>query len=45
MLGGIAACIYPISEHIAEECERRLPAKLLEIVRNLKRMAFVFAAR
>lgn len=44
MLGAIAACIYPIPEHM-EECERRFPTKLLEIVRNLKRMAFVFAAR
>ena len=32
--GGIAACAYPIPEHIAEECERRLPTELLEIMRN-----------
>ena len=35
--GGIAACVYPIPEHIAEECERRLPPELLEIMRNFER--------
>ncbi|MDE6521833.1 MAG: ADP-ribosylglycohydrolase family protein [Muribaculaceae bacterium] len=34
--GGIAACVYPIPEHIAVECERRLPAELLEIMRNFE---------
>ena len=36
--GGIAACIYPIPEHIADECERRLPTELLEIMRNFERV-------
>ena len=35
--GGIASCIYPIPEHIVEECERRLPSELLEIMRNFER--------
>ena len=35
--GGIASCIYPIPEHIAEECERRLPPELLDIMRNFER--------
>ena len=34
--GGIAACVYPIPEHIAVECERRLPTELLEIMRNFE---------
>ena len=34
--GGIAACVYPIPEHIADECERRLPPELLEIMRNFE---------
>lgn len=34
MAGSIAACIYPIPENIAEECEKRLPPDLLKI-RNL----------
>ena len=34
--GGIAACVYPIPENIAEECERRLPTELLEIMRNFE---------
>ncbi|MDE7419485.1 MAG: hypothetical protein K2N35_04680, partial [Muribaculaceae bacterium] len=34
--GGIAACIYPIPDHIAEECEKRLPSELLEIMRNFE---------
>ena len=34
--GGIAACVYPIPEHIAEECERRLPPELLEIMMNFE---------
>ena len=38
MLGAIAGDIigssyYPIPEHIADECERRLPPELLEIMR------------
>ena len=36
--GGIASCIYPIPEHIADECERRLPTELLEIMRNFERV-------
>ena len=34
--GGIAACVYPIPEHIAEECEKRLPQDLLDIMRNFE---------
>lgn len=34
--GGIAACIYPIPEHISEECEKRLPSELLEIMRDFE---------
>ena len=34
--GGIAECIYPIPEHIAEECERRLPPELLDIMRDFE---------
>ena len=34
--GGIAACVYPIPEHIADECERRLPPELLEIMMNFE---------
>ena len=34
--GGIASCVYPIPEHIADECERRLPPELLEIMRNFE---------
>ena len=36
MVGGIAACIYPIPEHIVAECEKRLPSELLEIMRNFE---------
>ena len=36
--GGIAACVYQIPEHIADECERRLPPELLEIMRNFERV-------
>lgn len=35
--GEIAACVYPIPEHIAEECEKRLPSELLEIMSNFER--------
>ncbi len=35
--GGIAACIYPIPEHIAEECERRLTPELLQIMKEFER--------
>ena len=36
MLGAIAACVYPIPEHIADECEKRLPPELLDIMRNFE---------
>ena len=34
--GGIAACVYPIPEHIVAECEKRLPPELLEIMRDFE---------
>lgn len=34
--GSIAACVYPIPEWIADECERRLTPDLLEVMRNFE---------
>lgn len=34
--GSIAACVYPIPECIADECEKRLTPDLLEIMRNFE---------
>ena len=34
--GSIAACIYSIPEHIAIECEKRLPTDLLKIMRDFE---------
>ncbi|MBD5330193.1 MAG: hypothetical protein HDS03_10035 [Bacteroides sp.] len=35
--GSIAACIYPIPESIAEECEKRLPPDLLKIMEDFEK--------
>lgn len=34
--GSIAACVYPIPEWIADECEKRLTPDLLEIMHNFE---------
>ena len=35
--GSIAACVYPIPEWIATECEKRLTPDLLEVMRNFEK--------
>ncbi|MBD5206065.1 MAG: hypothetical protein HDS84_06775 [Bacteroidales bacterium] len=38
--GSIAACIYPIPEWIAKECEKRLTPDLLKIMKDFEKYVY-----
>ena len=38
--GSIAACVYPIPEWIAKECEKRLTSDLLKIMKDFEKYVY-----